>query len=120
MAASCESWRCSVSSILASRWDMSDLTAVISFLMDFSRLRNIPASSFLRPFTRDDIAESAGDPGSSMGSKQQEDAGELSQMDAVCEKGNAVNLKDQACPLRVAGLDASMARYLLMEPVGSR
>lgn len=83
---------------------MSALTPEMSFLMDFSMLRNIPAISFFSSLTSEDISEPAGDPGSSISSEQQEEAGELSRMEEACKDGEIIDLAVLACPLCVLGL----------------
>lgn len=95
---------------------MSALAADMSFLMDFPMLRNMPAISFLISLTSEDLPEPAGESGSSISSEQQEEAGELSRTEVVCESGEVINLEALACLLRMLGLALSAVMNRLMEP----
>lgn len=57
-----------------------------------------------------------GESGSSISSEQQEEAGELSRMEVVCESGEVINLEALACLLRMLGLALSAVMNRLMEP----
>lgn len=53
-----------------------------------------------------------------MSSEQQEEVGELSRMEEVCEEGEIIVFEVLACLLRVLRLYLSVASYHLMEPTG--
>lgn len=82
---------------------MSERTTVISFFNGFFQTVKHPCQR--------------GELGSSISSDPYEEAGELSQSDAVCSKGDLQDLGALACTDRALGFFLSAAQNLFMEPV---